>query len=60
MIARIYHLLSLAYNKIQLLNESELYMKKAADYVLAESQLYPYLRTMRALSEVQIKNGKME
>lgn len=58
MVARIHHLLSINFDKKGLFDESEKHMKKATEYFLAESNLYQYLRSMRALSEVQIKNGK--
>lgn len=58
MVGRLHHLLSIAYEKLDILDEAENHMKKAVYIFLAESKLFLYVKALRALSEIQFMAGK--
>lgn len=56
---RINHLLGITFEKVNNLIEAEKHLRKATEIFLVESKKYYYLKTLRALSEIQFKAGKI-
>jgi hypothetical protein len=59
MVGRLHHLLSITHEKLNILDEAENYMTKAAQIFLAESKLFYHVKSLRILSEIQFKSGKI-
>lgn len=60
MSGRLHHMLSIAYDKLNLLAEAEEYMAQAAQFFLAKSNMFYHVKALRALSEIQFKAGKRD
>jgi transcriptional regulator with XRE-family HTH domain len=58
MAGRLNHILAIAYEKMNILDEAEKHMTKAAQLFLAESRNFYHAKALRALSEIQFKAGK--
>jgi transcriptional regulator with XRE-family HTH domain len=59
MVGRLHHLLGITYEELNILDEAEIYMTKAAQIFLAESKLFYHAKALRALCEIQFKAGKI-
>ncbi len=57
---RINHLIGITFEKMSQFIDAEVHMRKAADIFLVESKQYYYLKSLRALSEIQFKAGKKD
>jgi transcriptional regulator with XRE-family HTH domain len=60
LVGRLHHMLSIAYEKLNELEEAEEYMTRATQIFLAESKLFFHVKALRALCEIQFKAGKTQ
>lgn len=60
MFAKLHHLVGIAYEMKEHLKEAKIYVKRAADFFLIDNQLFNYLKTLRALAEIQFKLGNFD
>lgn len=60
MLAKIHHMLGITYEKLEMFLEAESHMRKSMDLFLLDEQLFNYLKSLRALAEIQFKLGEIE
>jgi transcriptional regulator with XRE-family HTH domain len=58
MVGSLHHLLGIAHEELNILDEAENHMSKAAQFFLADSKTFYHVKALRALSEIQFKSGR--